>query len=622
MKTSGIPAMPALVAWAARVGLCCVVASPCLVQTALAQSDATDGEAPTEAPAEAPEEGAVEETSPDESSYDASGDDPYASSSGPSASDDYAESEEAEEESSFTVNAMMKMQGGLFLPGPSDKFKEHHNVGYRKSEFGYDMSSPCDQVQGPNQGTQGCYATDHGKKAGSPSIARATLQIEAHWDFTSKYALHMIFRGVRSARLAADEYAQVPNPPDDPALRHDYAKNWVQDNYYNRVDLREFYLDALPLHWLTFRIGRQQVAWGETGQFRLLDVVNPIDSTWRFGALESFEDQRIPLWMALMTLDVPKLAGALESLWIPGIDKDRDIVSPPLSMSGAWGVPYSNVPGLYRIRNKDFRYPNSKDLSDSRVGFRWKADLGEHASYSLVYMYTHMQTPVLTGIELTPEAGGFSTDTADRAVLKFPRQHVAGLSAEYTFDSPLGLTARFEGAVEPNRSYSQRTDTSGDSGSKPGQILYTPTKNVVVSYAAVIQRPTMIRFLNPTQNFLLVAQFMHTAVPTLDLHGKDVDAVEVVGYNDWRAQKHSYRVIGYATTTYFNGFFTPKLTGAWIINPYYKDSGFYSLDLGFRIGPHYRVNVTATDFIGKNAYRDLGLFRDRDELHASFTTLF
>jgi hypothetical protein len=57
-------------------------------------------------------------------------------------------------------------------------------------------------------------------------------------------------------------------------------------------------------------------------------------------------------------------------------------------------------------------------------------------------------------------------------------------------------------------------------------------------------------------------------------------------------------------------------------NPYYQDSGFVSVDLGFRIGPHYRVNVMVTDFVGKDPYRDLGLWRDRDEVHASLTVLF
>jgi len=531
-----------------------------------------------------------------------------------------------DEESSITLNALIKTQGGLFVPLASDGFSPHENEAVSRTNPLFD-DGPCDPVSIPSKP---CFPTDHGKKPGTPSIARATLQLEGHWDFTSKLALHTIIRGVRSAALEADEYASVPRllraeetDGDVGAARRAYAKDWARDNYYNGLELREFYLDAMPTYWLTFRMGRQQVAWGETGSFRLLDVVNPIDSTWHFGPLEAFEDQRIPLWMMLTTIDVNLLNGALELLYIPGLDRGRDTVSPPLSNVGAWGVPYSNQPPTYRIGYKDFRYPGGEVApKNMRGGLRWKGDLGDHTSYSLVYMYTHMQTPVLYFADQHEEAPGvFNASFVDRAVFKYPRQHIAGLSLEHTLDSPLGLTARFEGAVEAKRTYSPNTATTGSADPKTGRISYKPAEKTVVSYALVLQRPTMIRLLNPTQNFLLVAQFMHTAVPGVD-DVKDSNSVQVVGYNDWRIQRHSYTLVFYATTNYFNGIFTPRLTGVYMPNPYYKDSGFVSLDLGFRIGPHYRVNVMATDFVGKDPYRDIGLFRDRDEVHASATVLF
>src|SRR5258705_5260310 len=42
---------------------------------------------------------------------------------------------------------------------------------------------------------------------------------------------------------------------------------------------RELYFDAefaQPLNWLSFRIGRQQVVWGEADLFRSLDAINPL----------------------------------------------------------------------------------------------------------------------------------------------------------------------------------------------------------------------------------------------------------------------------------------------------------------------------------------------------------
>ncbi len=62
--------------------------------------------------------------------------------------------------------------------------------------------------------------------------------------------------------------------------------------------LRELYLDAtLPLangDEVNFRVGRQQVVWGRTDLFRVLDQVNPIDFSIQ-NIYEEFEDSRIPL---------------------------------------------------------------------------------------------------------------------------------------------------------------------------------------------------------------------------------------------------------------------------------------------------------------------------------------
>ena len=62
--------------------------------------------------------------------------------------------------------------------------------------------------------------------------------------------------------------------------------------------LREIYIDAtMPVNngdEINFRIGRQQVVWGRTDLFRVLDQVNPIDFSIQ-SIYEEFEDSRIPL---------------------------------------------------------------------------------------------------------------------------------------------------------------------------------------------------------------------------------------------------------------------------------------------------------------------------------------
>jgi hypothetical protein len=231
------------------------------------------------------------------------------------------------EEPAFQVNGMMKMQGGVFAPLLSDKFSPHENEAYKPYPgiALLNKNQPCDPVAIQNNG---CYPVDHGQKPGTPSIMRATFQLEAQWDINEKIGLHAIVRGVRSLELPADDYAQISDPllgpeaeANDGALRKDYARKWAHDNYYQELDLREFYLDLTPKNWLSMRIGRQQVAWGDTGQYRLLDIVNPQNGVWHFAPLEAIEDTRIPLWMWLTTIDIPKIDHSLELLWIPMIDR-------------------------------------------------------------------------------------------------------------------------------------------------------------------------------------------------------------------------------------------------------------------------------------------------------------
>jgi hypothetical protein len=534
----------------------------------------------------------------------------------------------------FEVNGMMKMQGGVFLPMPGEKFTEWKNEAYKpySGTAVLNKNMPCDPVLQP---TNVCYPVGHGQPAGSPSIARATFQLEAQWNINDKVGLHSIVRAVRSMKLPADEYARVPDPALDPALRKDYAEQWSHDNYYTEMDIRELYLDLTPKNWLSFRIGRQQVAWGDTGQYRLLDVVNPQNATWHFAPLEAIEDTRIPLWMWLTTIDMPKIDHSLELLYIPLIDRKRETVHTPASFTGAWGVPYSNYPTSFFVEHSQFKYPGQR-LQDQRGGARWKGNLGAHTSYSLVYMYTHqMGPPIPDFVELT------SSTSASRAVSIFPRQHIAGFTLEQLID-PLAMVARLEVALEPNRTYPGDTRDLNTATMVGNRYYFYRNQEFAANYAVVLQRPTMIRFLNPTQNFLLVAQFMHTFVPTLtDADVKTGHLREAPTFNEWTAQKHKLMVVGAARTNYLNGRITVGLTGAVIPNIYentgYSNvrgntitgelknrghSGFYSIDIGFRFGPHYRLNITATDFIGRDPYRDLGLFRDRDELHAALSVLF
>ncbi len=75
-------------------------------------------------------------------------------------------------------------------------------------------------------------------------------------------------------------------------------------NEHNRTahkrdnSLRELYVDAkIKDAPLSFRVGRQQVIWGESDLFRMLDMWNPLDLTWHLQQEKSWDEIRVPLWL-------------------------------------------------------------------------------------------------------------------------------------------------------------------------------------------------------------------------------------------------------------------------------------------------------------------------------------
>ncbi len=500
----------------------------------------------------------------------------------------------ADEEPKFRVNGYLQNQTGVFI----SRHRTHLN----------DKGLPL----------------DHGDKFGKLSMFRNTLQLEADWTPGPAVSLHAIVRGVRSLKLSVDKDAQVPH--EGYFGNNQKTIDWVADTYYQELDLREFYMDINASEYLNLRLGRQQVAWGETGQYRLLDVVNPTDSTWHFGPLESFEDQRIPLWMLKGLLWIPPLQGSLEVVWIPMLDRPEDTVTVPLTFVGAWGLPPVPAPDLFegddsvapwKIRKKVFLYPG-RDIENSRAGARWQGEIGNF-TYTLVYFYTHQLSPPIP--LYTYAQYGAGKEGVD-VYLFFPRQHVAGMSLETALPYPLGTNLKFEAAFEPDRTYTlhsaENSLTDRIPYNAPNGDTYTffhMKKKKVFSYAVSFQQPLLLDFLNREQSVYVVAQFMHTWITDFDASDR---LVEVPGYDGTLSSRHSFTVVGAIFTNYLHGLLSPRIVGAWLPG----NGGFLSAQLGVTLGDHWRFRVAWDGFFGDNPYKGVGLFRDRDEVNVTLKYQF
>lgn len=89
----------------------------------------------------------------------------------------------------------------------------------------------------------------------------------------------------------ADSEIYVDNPNE---RNYDSINGPWQSSRHGEALLSEAYLD-FPLLAGYWRVGKQQVVWGQADGLKVLDVVNPQD--YREFNLDEFEDSRIPLWM-------------------------------------------------------------------------------------------------------------------------------------------------------------------------------------------------------------------------------------------------------------------------------------------------------------------------------------
>lgn len=170
---------------------------------------------------------------------------------------------------------------------------------------------------------------------------------------------------------------------------------WV-NNGRAELSLRELYIDGERYgddFWpdMEWRLGKQQVVWGQADGLKVLDVVNP--QSYREFILDQFEDSRIPLWMLNVTLPVNDHS-ALQILWIP------DTTYHELAEAG---TPYQiTTPELVPQpmswdQNVQWLAPSKPSgwIEDSDVGLRY-ATFWHGWDVTLNYLYQYLNLPVLS----------------------------------------------------------------------------------------------------------------------------------------------------------------------------------------------------------------------------------
>jgi hypothetical protein len=280
--------------------------------------------------------------------------------------------------------------------------------------------------------------------------------------------------------------------------------------------LREIYTDmAIPPFAL--RLGRQQVVWGETDNFRALDVINPLDLRWHWSR-ESWEDIRIPLWMVRAIYDIgnfgPIEESFVESVWIPWDFQRTKITTDPRRPWAFIGDGLRTVANsaiingqLYDLQVQRLDRKPDRSLESSQAGIRFKGIWGG-IDFSLNYLYLlSADTGVkvrrdLSRVDTTPTPTGAAGTLYSVINTVNPRVHVIGIAANYSEERYTQAVFRVEAALATG--VPVRLATGASRRLDPDNNGFDTARRSVLMLAC--DRPTWIRPLNKIRTFFLTSQ--------------------------------------------------------------------------------------------------------------------
>lgn len=240
-----------------------------------------------------------------------------------------------------------------------------------------------------------------------------TQKFESILEPRLEYDLSRHTRLTAIARIRADAKGDLGHR-DNSAKNYSDANGPLLNSEHGELSLRELYLDVRSGD-IMWRIGKQQVVWGEADGIKVMDVVNP--QSFREFILDDFDDSRIPLWMANAEIMVGD-SGSLQLLWIP--DNTYHEVAEadsPFAFTSPLYIP--RAPLGMPVRELQAQRPDEL-WSDSDTGLRYSAFAGGW-DFSLNYLYHYQDLPV-------PYQSAVRSNGALIGVLspEYERNHLAG----------------------------------------------------------------------------------------------------------------------------------------------------------------------------------------------------
>ncbi len=393
----------------------------------------------------------------------------------------------------------------------------------------------------------------------------------------------------------------------------DFSLNDLRYSEFNdRLDfIRELYIDAtLPLKnggdW-SFRFGRQQVVWGRTDLFRVLDVINPVDfsrnniydelediripmgiftAEWRGGQTETFDDLNLQfLWKwekfrpsnlgqggtPNVILDAGSFFRGMNNCWENGCTVANFAGGGVATdfPSHVIGIRRANLPGGW--------------FNDGEFGIKLEG-VYKGVGFSLNALSFYQQLPVLRGgipadNIFTPGVEAQAWDYLIAFDIDFPRVTLIGGSADIYVD-PIKSVFRMEIA-----------HTSGEEFANTLQPRLF-SESDVIRWVIGWDRPTFIPFLNKTRAALLSAQLFGQHL--LD-HELEQGPLGPIGMPDW---KNNILATFLLKVWYMNDRLSPQLLSAYDTKAH---AGVVSPSVDWLINDKWRLTVAFNVKFGDSA---------------------
>ena len=392
------------------------------------------------------------------------------------------------------------------------------------------------------------------------------------------------------------------------------------DDFKWSAEVWEWYAD-ISRGPLFLRIGRQNLSWGETDVFRLLDNINPLDNTFGF-IFEDLNDRRIPLEMIRGSYNFGKVGPVssfgIEGFFTPGrFDNTVAPIAPP-------GTPYAGpvpLPGPIPIPGStfdEFTEKPGRNWKNSRFGLRLQGILFENLNLALAGYRTYLDdlTPRLVVFQqfqppAIPPKLGLEINRSESKVwifggsLNFNEKHIdTVIRSEVAYFNGVPVFIPRINTPNPDMSLGFPQFLNGE----------IPKKDEI-RFSVGLDKNVWIRALNPKNTFLVSLQYFGQYIRDYD---QDIKAAvpKFPNSTDFVSIKRYEQTITLLMNTpYMNGNLTPQFVVA------YDPRGAVLLmpSIQYQWDP-FRINLQYSAIMGK--FTGLGFFRDRDQVSLTLSCLF